>query len=112
VDTVGGAKVAGTVVIATVTGTEANDAPVVFVAVTVTVYVTPEDSAWTTIGEEELFTVLVVCPDAAAVTAKEVADGEFSGNEKDTVIAPLLKSLLVPKFIADILVGASGRNGP
>jgi hypothetical protein len=45
VDTVGGAKVAGTVVIATVTGTEANDAPVAFVAVTVTVYVTPEDSA-------------------------------------------------------------------
>ena len=52
--------------------------------------------------------VLVVCPEAVAVTVKEVAAGESAGKEKDTLAAPLLKALPVPTFVAEMLTGASG----
>ena len=98
--------------IATVTAADARDVPSLFVAVTVIVYVTPEESVCTVIGDDDPEAVLVVCPAAAAVIVKDVAAGEFAGREKETLAAPLLKDLPVAKFVAEILDGASGIKGP
>jgi hypothetical protein len=100
------------VVIATVAAADAKDVPSLFVAVTVIVYVTPEESVCTVIGDDDPEAVLVVCPAAAAVIVKDVAAGELSGREKETLAAPLLKDLPVAKFVAEILDGASGIKGP
>ena len=111
-DTVGAARVAGTVVTATVTAEDARDVPSLFVAVTVIVYVTPEESVCTVIGDDDPEAVLVVCPAAVAVTVKEVAVGELAGREKEMLAAPLLKALPVATFVAEMLEGASGIKGP
>jgi hypothetical protein len=100
------------VVTATVAAADAKDVPSLFVAVTVIVYVTPEESVCTVIGDDDPEAVLVVCPAAAAVIVKDVAAGELSGREKETLAAPLLKDLPVAKFVAEILDGASGIKGP
>ena len=61
-------------------------------------------------GEDDPVWVLVVCPDAVAVTVKDVAAGDSAGREKDTLAAPLSKALFVPTFVAEIPVGASGER--
>jgi membrane protein DedA with SNARE-associated domain len=57
---VGAVIVAGTVVAVTVVVDEAAEVPAVFVAVTLTVYVTAEARLSTTIGDEAPVAVLVV----------------------------------------------------
>ena len=59
-------------------------------------------------GEDDPVAVLVICPDAVAVTVKDVAAAESAGKEKDTLAAPLSKALFVPTFVAAMLVGAIG----
>jgi hypothetical protein len=61
-------------------------------------------------GEDDPVPVLVVCPDAVAVTVKDVAAGDSDDKEKETLAAPLSKALLVPTFVAEIIVGASGER--
>jgi hypothetical protein len=80
----------GTVVAVTVVELDEGEVPALFVAVTVIVYVTAEARFSTTIGDEEPVAVLVVCPEAVAVTVKEVAAGESAGSSKATEAAPLL----------------------
>jgi hypothetical protein len=45
-----------------------------------------------------------------AVTVKDVAAGESSGKENETVAAPLLYALPVPTFVALAPVGAKGSK--
>jgi hypothetical protein len=92
----------------TVAVEEFGDVPNSFVAVTLIVYATPEESVCTVTGEDAPEAVLVVCPAAVAVTVKEVAAGELAGKEKDTFAAPLVNGLPVPIFAAVTLTGARG----
>jgi hypothetical protein len=61
-------------------------------------------------GEDDPVPVTSACPDAVAVTVKDVAAGDSAGKEKDTLAAPLSKALFVPTFVATTLVGASGER--
>ena len=105
---VGAVIVAGTVVAVTVVVDEASEVPVALLAVTLTVYVTPEAKPVTVIGDVAPVAVLVVCPPAVAVTVKDVAAGDSAGNENDTEAAPSLNGRFVPTLVALTLVGASG----
>ena len=104
---VGADGVAGTVVIAiAVEAEEAAEVPAAFVAVTVNVTDALAAIPSTVIGEDA---PVPVCP-VLEVTVKEVAAGESSGKENETVAAPLPNARFIPTFVAETLIGANGSK--
>jgi hypothetical protein len=105
---VGADGVAGTVVIVTEEeGSEAAEVPEALVAVTVNVYAVLDSRPVTVSGE---LAPVAVYPPGDDVAVKDVAGGESSGKEKDTVAAPSLNGLDVPTSVAVTSVGALGSR--
>lgn len=85
---------------------EAAEVPAALVALTVKVTEVAEGSPVTVKGDDA---PVAVCP-VLAVTVKDVALGESAGKENDTTAAPSLNGLLVPTFVPETPVGASGSK--
>jgi len=96
-------------IVVTVTADEVDDAsdvPEAFVAVTVKVGVAPAAIPVTVIGDDA---PVAVCP-VLAVTVKEVAGGDPSGNVKATDTAPSLYALPLHVLVGTTLIGGFGSK--